>query len=118
MSHNIPMGMKCIKPVVSSNDMTKSIGFSTGNYIIQSGVKQAYPSGPKLTWGADNVVEKEPQLISISYNEEKCFKCNGKNLEYKQGDQKQLFGRCKTCDIHLKLREYISLDQYLSRCDY
>ena len=98
---NQPMGMKCIKPAYTSQDMTRNQGFTTGNYIAK---------------GNDKLIDKEPQMVAISYNEERCYICNGKNMEYTLGANKQLFGKCKACVLNLKLREYIPIGEYIRRC--
>lgn len=59
----------------------------------------------------DNISDSQA-MISISYNDEKCYKCNQKNIDYNQmGDT--LYGRCKTCNIWLKLRSIAPLNDML-----
>ena len=54
----------------------------------------------------------KPQLIKVSYNNEKCYKCNeSKNLTAITNDCGSL-SYCKICNIYVILFEYIEEKDY------
>lgn len=108
--------MKAIKPGSNSYEMARSTGFTTGNFIIDSGVKRRFPSGPKLEVEESNSEIQTPKFITVSFNEEKCYKCGLKNIEYRHMPNGDIFGTCRVCDIKLKLREMLPFDKYNNIC--
>lgn len=52
----------------------------------------------------------EPNIIKISYNDEKCFYCNSNDMII--DGAKNNLSYCKRCDKYLLLFEFISKDKY------
>ena len=65
----------------------------------------------KLFKPSNIVIPTSPKKIRISYNDEKCYKCDSKdNLTTLSGDDSISY--CKKCNINIVLYTYMHINDY------
>ena len=65
----------------------------------------------KLFKPSNVIIPTSPKRIRISYNDEKCYKCNSKSdLTTLSNDDSISY--CKNCNINIVLYRYMYIDDY------
>lgn len=65
-----------------------------------------------------NKNNNDTNRIRVSYNFEKCYKCNkNDNLNPITNDNNGSIVYCKNCNIQFVLYEYINEDEYIAKTD-
>ena len=107
--------MNAVRATVPTSQVARSIGITTGNYILKNEGFRGYASnGPRLQANDPEPNEKinTNKRITVLYNEGKCYKCDSKDFEVLRVYFAGSMGKCKKCNTNFVISSDMSEKDY------
>ena len=105
--------MNAVRATIPSKEVARSVGITTGNYMLKDGFRGYVSNGPRL-----QAYDPEPipdKMIEIIYNDRKCYKCGSNDYEKLQVYFAGSVGKCKKCSADFVISSQISETEYVKK---
>jgi hypothetical protein len=107
--------MKAVRATIPISEVARSVGITTGNYMLKDGGFRGYVSnGPRLQANDPEPIEHAvpDKMIDVVYNEGKCYKCGAKDFEVLRVYFVGTMGKCRKCANDFVISSQISQKEY------
>ena len=102
--------MNAVRATIPSSEVARSVGMSTGNYMINDGLRGYVSHGPRLQ--ANDPEPAPDKTINVVYNEGKCYKCGTKDFDVLRVYFAGSMGKCRKCNTKFVISSLMSQKEY------
>jgi hypothetical protein len=106
--------MNAVRATIPSSEVARSVGITTGNFMLKDGFRGYVSHGPRLQANDPEPVKNpdENKIINVVYNDGKCYKCGTKDFDILRVYFAGAMGKCRKCTVNFVISSQMSQKEY------